>query len=159
VRDIYQRFIAPNADRNQLRRAAWGTMIVAGLISVAVSWYPVTYLQAFIVFSTSGAAATFLVPALMACYWRRATTAGIFASMISGAMTVLVLYLIGILNLLPHQAIGAATGFRPWYLWGFDPLIWGILVSGTSGILISLMTMPMDEELLSRMFDEQPEAP
>jgi sterol desaturase/sphingolipid hydroxylase (fatty acid hydroxylase superfamily) len=49
------------------------------------------------------------------------------------------------------------------YMWlpilGFDPLIWGILVSGTFGILISLMTMPLDEELISRMFDEQPESP
>ena len=158
VRDIYQRFIAPNADRDQLRRAAWGTMIIAGLISVAVSWYPVTYLQAFIIFSTSGAAATFLIPALMACYWRRATTAGIFASMISGALTVLVLYLIGILGLLPQQPIGTAAGFKPWYLMGLDPLIWGILVSATSGILISLMTKPLDEELVSRMFDEQPES-
>ena len=159
VRDIYQRFIAPNADRNQLRRAAWGTMIIAGLISVAVSWYPVTYLQAFIIFSTSGAAATFLVPALMACYWRRATTAGIFASMISGALTVLVLYLIGILGLLPQQPIGTAAGFKPWYLMGLDPLIWGILVSATSGILMSLMTKPLDDDLVSRMFDEQPESP
>jgi hypothetical protein len=42
---------------------------------------------------------------------------------------------------------------------GLDPLIWGILVSATSGILMSLMTKPLDEDLVSRMFDEQPESP
>lgn len=155
VRDIYQRFISPTADRDHLRRAAWGTMIVAGIISVAVSWYPVAYLQAFIIFSTSGAAATFLVPALMACYWRRATTAGVFAAMISGAVIVLALYLTGIFSLLPQQAIGAATKFRPYYLMGFDPLIWGILVSAICGVTGSLLSKPMDEELVSRMFDQQ----
>ncbi|RLS39044.1 MAG: sodium:solute symporter, partial [Planctomycetota bacterium] len=155
VRDIYQRFISPTADRDHLRRAAWGTMIVAGIISVAVSWYPVAYLQAFIIFSTSGAAATFLVPALMACYWRRATTAGVFAAMISGAVIVLALYLTGIFSLLPQQAIGAATKFRPYYLMGFDPLIWGILVSAIFGVTGSLLSKPMDEELVSRMFDQQ----
>ncbi len=155
VRDIYQRFISPDADRDHLRRAAWGTMIIAGIISVAVSWYPVAYLQAFIIFSTSGAAATFLVPALMACYWRRATTAGVFASMISGALIVLSLYLTGIFSILPQQPIGAATKFRPYYLMGFDPLIWGILVSATFGIAVSLLSKPMAEDLVSRMFDEQ----
>ncbi len=156
VRDIYQRLICPDADRDHLRRVAWGTMIIAGIISVAVSWYPVDYLQAFIIFSTSGAAATFLVPALMACYWRRATTTGVFASMISGALVVLALYLTGIFSLIPQQAIGAATRFRPYYLFGFDPLIWGILVSSVFGVVGSLLSSPMNEELVSRMFDELP---
>jgi SSS family solute:Na+ symporter/sodium/pantothenate symporter len=156
VRDIYQRFIRPEADRDHLRRVAWAAMIGAGVISVAVSWYPVNYLQAFIVFSTSGAAATFLIPALMACYWRRATPTGVFAAMISGALVVLALYLTGIFSLLPQPLIGAATTFRPYYLLGFDPLIWGILVSMLCGITGSLLSAPLDDELVSRMFDVQP---
>ncbi len=155
VRDIYQRFINRDADRDHLRRVAWGTMIGAGIISVLVSWNPVDFLQAFIVFSTSGAAATFLVPALMACYWRRATTKGVFGSMISGALVVLVLYVIGVFNLLPAQGIGTTKGFHPYFLLGLDPLIWGILVSATFGIAGSLLSEPLDEELVSRMFDAQ----
>jgi len=153
VRDIYQRFLSKDADRDHLRRVAWCTMIGAGVISVLVSWYPVNYLQAFIVFSTSGAAATFLVPALMACYWRRATTPGVFSSMISGALVVMVLYLIGIFSLIDQEPIGAASRFHPYFLFGMDPLIWGIAASGFFGVVVSLLTEPLPEDLVSRMFD------
>ena len=153
VRDIYQRFLNPQADRNQLRRAAHLTMIAAGVISVLVSWYPVDYLQVFIIFSTSGAAATFLVPAIMACYWRRATEAGIFASMLCGALTVLALYAIGIFKVLPLQPIGAVARFRPYFLCGLDPLIWGVLASTVSGVVVGRLSQPPDEELVSKLFD------
>lgn len=157
VRDIYQRFVRPSAPREELRLVAWGTMILTGVISVLVMWNPVEYLQAFIVFSTSGAAATFLFPAIMACYWRRATTAGVFSAMISGAITVLLLYLCGIMGWMPDQKIGAMTRFHPWFFMGFEPLIWGLLVSIVSGVTVSLLTRPLDAQLVSRMFDRQPE--
>ncbi len=153
VRDIYQRFVNPKADRNHLRVAAWCTMIFAGSLSVIINWNPVQFLQAFIVFSTSGAAATFLVPAVMACYWRRANAGGILTCMLSGALTVLVLYTIGIANLLPQTPIGAQTSFRPYFLLGYDPLIWGLLTSIVSGVTVTLLTEPPDKELVSRMFD------
>ena len=133
-------------------------MIGAGIVSVLVSWRPIDYLQVFIVFSTSGAAATFLFPALMACYWRRATTTGVVAAMVSGALTVLTLYLIGIFGVfdVPGQIyIGAVTTFRPYYLFGLEPLLWGLLVSTISGIVVSLLTKPLDEEIVSRMFDAE----
>ena len=153
VRDIYQRFVNPKADRNHLRVAAWCTMIFAGSLSVVINWNPVKFLQAFIVFSTSGAAATFLVPAVMACYWRRANACGILTSMLSGALTVLVLYTIGIADLLPQTPIGAQTSFRPYFLLGYDPLIWGLMTSIVSGVIITWLTEPPDAELVSRMFD------
>lgn len=155
VRDIYQKFINPKAAREELRLAAWGTMLVAGLVSVLVMWDPVQYLQVFIIFSTSGAAATFLIPAIMACYWRRATTKGIFAAMISGALTILTLYLCGILGWTPSQNIGSLDKFRPYFLLGFEPLIWGLLVSATSGISVSLLTRPLDDELIQRFFGRE----
>ena len=156
VRDIYQRFFRPQASRDELRLAAWIAMILAGAISVAVMWTPPDFLQVFIVFSTSGAAATFLVPALMACYWRRATTAGALAGMLSGAATVLLLYLAGILQLTTPQAIGAVSGFRPLFLLGLDPLIWGLLSSSLSGVIVSYCTAPVDPQLISRLFDREP---
>lgn len=153
VRDIYQRVINPKADRDHLRLAAWGTMIFAGVLSVVVNWNPVQFLQAFIVFSTSGAAATFLVPAIMACYWRRANASGVLTSMLSGALTVLMLYIIGIAGLIDQPIIGAETSFRPYFLLGYDPLIWGLLISAASGVTVTLMTPRPDEDLVSRMFD------
>ena len=153
VRDIYQRFVNPRADRDHLRVAAWCTMIFAGSLSVAMNWNPVKFLQAFIVFSTSGAAATFLVPAVMACYWRRANSGGVLTSMLSGALTVLALYTIGIADLLPQTPIGAQTSFRPYFLLGYDPLIWGLITSIVCGVTVTLLTKPPDEDLVSRMFD------
>ncbi|MFM7039833.1 MAG: sodium:solute symporter family transporter [Planctomycetaceae bacterium] len=155
VRDIYQRFFRPQATRDELRLAAWIAMILAGVISVAVMWTPPDFLQVFIVFSTSGAAATFLVPALIACYWRRATTAGTLAGMLAGAATVLLLYIVGILQLVPPQAIGAVSGFRPWFLLGLDPLIWGLLASSMSAVIVSYCTAPLDPKLISRLFDRE----
>lgn len=155
VRDIYQRLLRPGAQRDELRLAAWVTMILAGLISVAVMWSPPEYLQVFIVFSTSGAAATFLVPAVMACYWRRATPAGVGAGMVSGAGVVLFLYLCGIMGWSPAQAIGAAGDFRPWFLLGLEPLIWGLLASSSSAVLVSLLTAPLPAEHISRLFDRR----
>ena len=156
VRDIYQRLINPAADRRQLQRAAWSTMVIAGLLSIAINWVPVQFLQVFIVFSTSGAAATFLVPAVMACYWRRANVSGVFASMLAGALTVLIMYIIGINSWIAQPAIGAQTAFRPWYLCGLDPMIWGLLLSVISGVTVTLLTAPPEEALVARMFDELP---
>ena len=73
--------------------------------------------------------------------------------MLSGALTVLVLYTIGIANLLPQTPIGAQTSFRPYFLLGYDPLIWGLLTSIVSGVTVTLLTEPPDKELVSRMFD------
>ncbi|MBM4075873.1 MAG: sodium:solute symporter, partial [Planctomycetes bacterium] len=154
VRDLYQRLFRPKASRNELRLAAWTTMILAGIISIAINWNPIQFLQVFIVFSTSGAAATFLVPAIMACYWRRANAAGVFASMIGGALTMLIFYVIGIAGWIPQPLIGAQTAFRPYFLFGIEPMIWALGVSLTAGVVVSLITLPPDPKLVSEMFDE-----
>lgn len=153
VRDIYQRFIRPQASSSELRKAAYAAMIFAGAVAVAVNISPVAYLQAFIVFSATGSAATFLIPAAMGCYWRRATVPGVLASMLSGAVTVLTLYLLGILGYTPAQPIGQLTKFHPYYLLGFDPFLWGLLASGICGVGISLLTKPPADSLVSKMFD------
>ncbi len=157
VRDIYQRFLRPQATPTELRRAAYASMIFVGLVAIAVNISPVSYLQALIVFSSTGSAATFLFPALMACYWRRATVPGVLASMISGALTVLSLYLLGIFEITPEQRIGQLTGFRPYYLLNFDPFLWGMLTSITSGLVVSLLTKPPAESLIAKMFDASAE--
>lgn len=155
VRDIYQRFIRPQATSQELRKAAYAAMVFVGAVAVGVNISPVAYLQAFIVFSATGSAATFLMPAIMACYWRRATVPGVLASMIGGASTVLSLYLIGIFEKMPEQRIGQLTGFRPYYLCEVDPFLWGVLVSALAGIIVSMLTSPPNAALISKMFDRE----
>jgi SSS family solute:Na+ symporter/sodium/pantothenate symporter len=162
VRDIYQRFFRPQANPRELRIAAYATMIATGIVAVLANISPVQYLQALIVFSATGSAATFLIPALMACYWRRATVPGVLAGMVGGALTVLVLYLLGIygpgLGWVTDQKIGQLTKFHPYFLFGVDPFVWGLAVSAVCAVSVCLMTAPPDKGLVSRMFDVVPHA-
>jgi sodium/pantothenate symporter len=135
VRDIYQRFINPKADDRRLKWVSRGTILAVGLVSVVASLKPPPYLQKFIVMGGGGAAAAFLVPVLMGLYWRRATAAGAFASMVCGASTVL------LMNLCPVPRLG------------FDPFLWGLSAAGLAGILVSLATQPPPEPHVAALFE------
>jgi sodium/pantothenate symporter len=155
VRDVYQRFINPQAGTHDLRRLSYLVMIVIGAIAILANIRPVQFLQAIVVFSGTGAAATFCVPALMLAYWRRTTVAGTLASMLTGAGTMLVLYVLGFSGFGPD--IGAVTRFHPYYLFEIDPLVWGLIGSLIAGVVVSLMTTPPDPTLVSKMFDADPQ--
>jgi len=161
VHDVYQRFINPHADEVRLRRVTYGVMLALGVVALLSNINPVQYLQALIVFCTSSGAASFLIPALMAAYWRRATAAGAIAAMLGGATTVLTLSAIGWRQnwlieqgwLAPTPLIGQATSFRPYFLFGMEPVVWGLLVSLALGVGVSLCSRPPREELLTQMFE------
>jgi SSS family solute:Na+ symporter/sodium/pantothenate symporter len=152
VRDVYQRFLHPAANETEMRRLSYILMVVVGMIAVAANIKPVQYLQAIVVFSGTSAAATFVTPALMTAFWRRATAAGTLAAMASGAGTMLVLFALGWMGTDPM--IGQATRFRPYYLLGLEPIVWGLAASLAAGIVVSLCTTPPDAALVSQLFDE-----
>lgn len=146
VRDIYQRFLRPRAGEAELRRMSHVVMIVLGAIGVAANINPVDFLQKLIVFSASATAATFVMPAIMLAFWRRATAVGTMAGMIGGGATVLALFSCG--PLLESKAM-----FDPYQLLGLDPVVWGLVASGLIGAVVSLATTPPPAELVSRLFD------
>lgn len=172
VRDVYQRFLNPGATQNELKRLSYFVMVLVGAMAVLTNIKPVDYLQAIVVFSGTGSAATFVVPVLMLAYWRRATVPGALAAMFAGAATVLGLYLIGFIGLddpkyyqsgvVPwvfshgNVNIGNVTKFRPHFLLEIDPVVWGLLVSAIAGVLVSRATKPVDAETVSKFFDAQP---
>lgn len=151
VRDLYQRFIRPQASTADIKRLTYATMILVGVVAFVANLRPVAYLQALVVFSGSGAASTFVVPAAMAAYWRRATAQGAFAAMAAGAATIAGLYTAGFLG--DDPLIGQSTQFRPYYVLGLDPIIWGLAASSLSGLSVSLLTSPPPPELVSKLFD------
>jgi SSS family solute:Na+ symporter/sodium/pantothenate symporter len=153
VRDVYQRFVRPAASQTELQRLSHLVMVVVGVIAVLANIRPVDYLQAIVVFSGTGAGATFCVPLLMLVFWRRATVPGVFASMFGGTGMMLAFYIAGGVLGYGDPLLGAATSFRPYFLLGFDPLIWCLLVSLTLGVGVSLATRPCDDALLSKYFD------
>jgi SSS family solute:Na+ symporter/sodium/pantothenate symporter len=151
VRDIYQRFINPAATPRQLRTLTFSVMLAVGLIAIAANLRPVGYLQAIVVFCGSSAASTFVVPALMTCFWRRANGAGAISAMVAGSMTCLVLLIAG--SQLPDPLMGPATSFRSYYFADLEPIVWGLIVSAVAGVGVSLLTSPPDEKLVAKMFE------
>jgi Na+/proline symporter len=154
VRDVYQRFINREATEHQIRRLTHMVMVLVGAVAVLANLQPVAYLQAIVVFCGASGAATFVVPALMAAFWRRATAAGVLAAMLTGAGMSLALLILG--NLLPDQMIGEPTKFRSYNPLGIGPIVWGLLASWIAGVTVSLLTRPPNEIFVSRFFDAQP---
>lgn len=150
VRDVYQRFVNPQATEHDLRRLTYIVMIVVGAIAVGLNIFPVKHLQTFVVISSGCSASSFLMPTLMMCYWRRATAAGTIAAMLAGAAASSALSLIGLA--IAIQA-GKPSEFHAYELLGFDPLIWGLSSSLVVGIVVSLLTRPPEARLVSKLFD------
>jgi SSS family solute:Na+ symporter/sodium/pantothenate symporter len=177
VQDIYLRFVRPHAGRKEVRLVTSLAMIGVGAVAIGANLDPPPYLQALVVLSTTCGAATLAVPVLMACYWRRATARGVIAAMVSGALTALALYGIGWLHLWslkqvdagasagvarsivdclgPDQGIGIESPFRPYFLFGLDPLIWGLLVSGIIGLAVTRFTSPPSAEHVAWLFESR----
>ena len=180
VQDIYVRFVHPTATDAQVRRVTNISMIGVGVAAVLANLDPPKYLQALVVLSSSAGGASFLIPVLMACYWRRTSAAGMLAGMFVGFFCYFGLSAAGwmqnwaaavpgnasdatlanakaILSILGDDPkIGVPGLFRPYYILGIDPIVWSILASAITGIGISLITPPPPEERVSRFFDVQP---
>lgn len=165
VHDIYQRFLRPTANDREIAIASYAMTVLVGVTVAFVAINPPAYLQLIVVFSSSGMAAAFLMPAILGCFWRKTTAAGALAAMALGTGTTLLLYLIGSLGLealglegilADTTMIGPAKGLRPYYLLGLDPCVWGLLVSLIAGVVVSLLTTPPDASRVSLLFDLQP---
>jgi len=152
VRDIYQRFIRPRASDTEVRRVSHVVMIIFGLIGVAANIQPVDFLQKLVVFSAAGTASTFVVPALMLAFWRRATAAGVMAGMLGGACAVLVLFSCGPL-------LEGKKFFDAYQLFGLDPIVWGLAASAILALAVTAVTSPPAEHVVSRLFDLESASP
>jgi sodium/pantothenate symporter len=161
VKDVYLRFVRPHATQIEVKRITYLVMISFGILAVLANIRPVAYLQAIVVFSSSSTAATLLVPALMAAFWRRATAAGAIAAMLAGSTACLALYAAGWIMAFRgyDQFIGQKTDFRPYFLWGLEPIVWGLLASLLAGVAVSLVTRPPKEDLLAWLFDADGKRP
>jgi sodium/pantothenate symporter len=175
VKDIYLRFLNPQASEAQVKRVTYAVMIVVGLLAIAANIQPVKYLQALVVLSGSSAAATFVVPALMLCFWRRASAPGAIAAMLAGAGGMFGLYACGWIQRSAYAAgsaaeptgffaplasligppanIGIGGDFDPLFLVGLDPIIWSLTASAIAGIAVSLLTNPPEASRVERFFE------
>jgi SSS family solute:Na+ symporter/sodium/pantothenate symporter len=151
VRDIYQRFLRPSASQREVAWASYAATVGVGVLVTLVATRPPRFLQLIVIFASAGMASAFLVPALLGAFWRRATAAGALAAMAVGAGVTVGLYAIGTLGveslglawlLGTNPDIGGPDAFRPFYLLGLDPCVWGLSSSLLAGVLVSLVTRP-----------------
>jgi SSS family solute:Na+ symporter/sodium/pantothenate symporter len=153
VRDIYQRNINPSVSPRLVKGISYGTTAVVGVIVTVAALWPPDFLQYLIIFSTGGMACTFLAPTVLALYWRRTTRAGALAAMIGGFATVAFFWLLGGLGVGKATQSGVlAQGFAPYYLFGLEPLVYGMVLSFVLGILVSLRTQPLPGKDVDRYF-------
>jgi SSS family solute:Na+ symporter/sodium/pantothenate symporter len=153
VQDVYHR-INPNASERTLRRLSHSGIILVAVIASAATMKKIDFLQAIIVFAGGAAACAYLVPALMAAFWRRATAAGALAALLGGSMTVVALYVLPWIGVASNAdpGMGEKSSMYPIYLFGMTPFVWGMLVSVVCGIAFSLATPPMKEEDVAPLF-------
>lgn len=143
TQDVYHRWINPRASDKTLRALSQAGIVVIALLASAGAVRSPKFLQAIVVFAGGAGACAFLVPALMAAYWKRATARGALAAMLFGVLTVVALYAAGLVlqAMRPDYdpGIGEKGGsFYPIYLFGVAPFVWGLLASVAAGVGFSL---------------------
>src|SRR3954470_8175071 len=84
VHDLYQRFLRPTAGERELAWASYSATLAVGLVAAGIATHPPKYLQLIIVFSSTGMASAFLMPALLGAFWRSTTAGGAIAAMVTG---------------------------------------------------------------------------
>ncbi|HLN28938.1 MAG TPA: hypothetical protein VK395_14420 [Gemmataceae bacterium] len=155
VRDIYQRNINPAVSPRMVRGISYGTTAVVGLIVTIGALWPPAFLQYLIIFTGAGMACTYVGPTVLALYWRRATRAGALASLLSGFLTLSTLWVLGCMGVGKEGKTGpAGETFAPVYLFGLDPLIYGLIISLVLGVIVSLITAPLPQKHVDRYFLE-----
>jgi len=153
VRDIYQRNWNPSISPRAVKMITYGTTAVVGIIVTFAALRPPRFLQFLIIFTTGGMACTFLAPTILALFSPRATKAGALAAMNGGFVTVMGLYVLGWLGISKEGLTGPAKeDVAPVYLFGLDPLVYGMLVSFALGIIVSRFTYPLPQSHVDRYF-------
>jgi len=153
VRDIYQRNWNPSISPRAVKMITYGTTAVVGIIVTFAALRPPRFLQFLIIFTTVGMACTFLAPTVLALYSPRATKAGALAAMTGGFVTVMGLYILGWFGISKQGLTGPAKeDVAPVYLFGLDPLVYGMVVSLVLGIVVSRFTAPPSKSHVGRYF-------
>jgi len=152
MRDIYQRFINPQAGQARMVALQKTFIVLLGLCAFlmifvpTVLHLPISVLKySYFAYTMYGVAIT---PALIAALaWRRATKPGGVVSIVAGAVVALALEVV-----VPYAF--------PWVLKGGDP--WGIpsiypaFVASLLGlVVVSLLTPPPSKESLAKLFPDK----
>jgi len=141
VNDLYKKHINPNAPEKRYVRASYLCSVLVVIIGIAFGFMTesVNTVTQWIVAGLWGG---YTAPNLLKWYWWRFNSMGYFGGMMSGIVAALVLPRI----------------FTQHVLWGiernmaFFPII--LAISAIASVVISLLTKPDDEEVLTQFYKQ-----
>lgn len=136
VRDLYQRNVRRELSEQGARRLTHVSTFVLAAVALVFALHPPEFLQYIVVFSSTGLAATFLLPTLLGIYWHRMNKSGCLAGM-----------LVGFLSFLAQYAVFGTESFG-----GFDPFIWAVLASLVASVGAVWMAPPPSESVRKLYF-------
>jgi solute:Na+ symporter, SSS family len=152
MRDIYQRFVRPDAPQSTMVALQKVFIVVLGLVAFLLIFIPtvldakISVLKyAYFAYTMYGVAIT---PALFAALsWKRATKAGGLASIVLGAFTAVVLDLV-----IPFGFPEVMISGDPW---GIPSIFPALVVSIGALVIVSYATPKPDASVLARLFPEK----
>lgn len=144
VRDVYQRNINPEATEKKIKYLSYLCTLLVGSIAMVVAINPPDFLQDIIVYVGSGLAACFLAPVVFMLYWPRASESGCITGMLAGFGAHFGMYLAGM--------FANGSFFRPYQLFGVNPVIIGLLTSFLMTYVATLATAPPPEDTVRKYF-------
>ncbi len=112
TRDLYQRYLRPDATQRQLLRTSrWGVTLI-GLVALLIAFF-ITDIVGIYTYTLKWTAVALVLPFLAIMFWRRTTRAGVITSMVLG-LAVTILWEAagnpgGVPEILPGYLLGAAA--------------------------------------------------
>jgi SSS family solute:Na+ symporter/sodium/proline symporter len=149
MRDIYQRFVNPEADQRTMVRFQKVFVVIVGICAFLMIFIPTILDSKISVLRYSYFAYTLygvsITPALIAALaWKRATRPAGVVSIVSGAVLALVLEIV-IPNVFPEV-------IRNGDPWGIPSIFPSMIVSIASLVIVSYLTPPPDAKTLEKLF-------
>jgi len=152
IRDIWEKTMGRKVEEKKALVLQRVFVVVLGLCAFLMIWVPtvlhsdISVLRyAYFAYTMYGVTIT---PALLAALaWKRATRAGGFASIVTGASATILLDLI-----VPNAFPGCMRGSDPF---GIPSIFVALAASVTSLVVVSLLTPPPDRETLEKLFPRE----
>ena len=135
ARNIYQRGMNPKANDDQAARLARWLVPVVTAAAVALTFLRPKMLVALLLLGYSGIT-QFFPGVIFGLFWKRVTKAGVYAGMIAGIATLLLI----------NYGLKASSPYGLFF--GF----WGLLVNLAVCLLVTLCTSPPPKEALHRFY-------
>jgi len=154
-RDIYQRYIKPDATMKEMLVINRISVLIIVLGACAGTFYIQGIIEAIHI-ATFIASASYFFPLMGGLYWKRATREGALASMVIGGVSQIGLVLLDYTMEAPPMAATYLEGIHPALM--SHGVILGMSLSAVAFFGVSFMTKPSSRVNLAPFFEEEAEA-